>query len=247
MIISEMHLAVKQKLDKTSSLELPSFEPEEIDFWLNDAIDTFIKERIEGLDVTRKGVEENQRRIDDLRTLVWIKDGLSTLTVDNETEYYNPDHTIHSFLLPTENSGEFDNIYFRYLNCNVRVSSVFEEAGFYLVAGTRFNIKRVTADTLEVEIRNPYSPYKMYNKKATPLMYIQGDEIKFVTDRNYTIDTVKLTYIKQPAVVDINTSTNCDLPPKVHSEIVNIAVQKMLENIESGRYQSFSVESTPLN
>ena len=37
MTISEMHLAFKLELDKTSALELPSFEPEEIDFWLNAA------------------------------------------------------------------------------------------------------------------------------------------------------------------------------------------------------------------
>ena len=33
MDIENMHIAVKLELDKSSALELPSFEPEEIDFF----------------------------------------------------------------------------------------------------------------------------------------------------------------------------------------------------------------------
>jgi hypothetical protein len=70
MTISEMHVAFKLGLDKTNSLDYPSFLPEEIDFWLNQAIRRFVKTRYSGLNVKREGFEQSQKRIDDLRTLV---------------------------------------------------------------------------------------------------------------------------------------------------------------------------------
>ena len=70
MTISEMHIAFKLGLDKTNSLDYPSFLPEEIDFWLNQAIRRFVKTRYSGLNVKREGFEQSQKRIDDLRTLV---------------------------------------------------------------------------------------------------------------------------------------------------------------------------------
>jgi len=46
MTISEMHTGFKVELDKTSSLELPAFEPEEIDYWLNLSQIKFVEERV---------------------------------------------------------------------------------------------------------------------------------------------------------------------------------------------------------
>ena len=48
MTISEMHNAIKMEIDKTSSLSIASFENEEIDYWLNQAIMTFINQRYGG-------------------------------------------------------------------------------------------------------------------------------------------------------------------------------------------------------
>jgi hypothetical protein len=70
MNISEMHRSFKLELDKTSSLELPAYEPEEIDFWLNNAIRKFVKTRYSGINSKGESFEQSQKRIDDLRTLV---------------------------------------------------------------------------------------------------------------------------------------------------------------------------------
>ena len=70
MDIEAMHTAVKLELDKTSALELPAFEPEEIDLWLNTAIRKFVKTRYGGNNARNQSFEETQKRIDDLRTLL---------------------------------------------------------------------------------------------------------------------------------------------------------------------------------
>lgn len=73
MTISEMHTAFKVELDKTSSLELPAFEPEEIDYWLNQGISKFVKNRYDGLNSKNKGFEQSQKRTDDLAPLIFRK------------------------------------------------------------------------------------------------------------------------------------------------------------------------------
>jgi hypothetical protein len=70
MTISEAHIAFKLELDKTSSLELPAYESEEIDFWLDNAQRKFVKTRYSGINFKGESFEQSQKRIDDLRTLV---------------------------------------------------------------------------------------------------------------------------------------------------------------------------------
>jgi len=63
MNISEMHTAFKLEIDKSEGLELPAFEQEEIDKWLNNAIRKFVKTRYTEF-------EQSQKRMDDLSALV---------------------------------------------------------------------------------------------------------------------------------------------------------------------------------
>ena len=62
MNITEMHRAFRLGLDKTQSLEYPDFLPEEIDFWLNEAIRAFVKTRYSGMNLKRESFEETQSR-----------------------------------------------------------------------------------------------------------------------------------------------------------------------------------------
>lgn len=70
MTLSEFHTSIKLGLDKTASLSLPHFEPEELDYWINVAIKQFVKTRYSGNNMLGAGFEQIQKRIDDLRTLV---------------------------------------------------------------------------------------------------------------------------------------------------------------------------------
>ncbi len=71
MTISDMHINLKLEIDKTDSLDSVGFETEELDYWLNSAIRSFVKTRYKGSSSARgEAFEQNQKRIDDLRTLV---------------------------------------------------------------------------------------------------------------------------------------------------------------------------------
>ena len=71
MNIQEMHLAVRMGVDKINSMYLDNLLPEEIDLMLNRAQSAFIKQRLNPLGTRYgKGYDQNQKRIDDVRTLV---------------------------------------------------------------------------------------------------------------------------------------------------------------------------------
>ena len=70
MNVTEMHIAVQQGVDKINSLQADSLLSEEIDIELNKNMYRFINTKYGRNNIYRKGFEESQKRIDDLRTLV---------------------------------------------------------------------------------------------------------------------------------------------------------------------------------
>lgn len=225
MTSAQVHNAIKQKTDKTSGLSLASFEDEEIDFWVNDAINTFKKQRYGGLNIKGTSVEETEKRTDDLRTAIGSGVDLGSLTVST----YYPNN--YCFDLPVD--------YEFFLGDEVTIS--------YTDANGVTQTKRVgttptTADRYSVQLRNPFSEHNFYLDYAEPLRLIRDGEIVYITDGNYTITKSYLTYLKQSAVFSLSPVVNIDLPEHTHMEIVNIAAKKMFANIESPSYQTMSNE-----
>ena len=70
MNIQNMHIAVRQGVDKINSLQADSLLSEEIDLELNKNMGKFINLKYGKNNVYGKGFEQSQKRIDDLSTLV---------------------------------------------------------------------------------------------------------------------------------------------------------------------------------
>jgi hypothetical protein len=100
MTINEMHTGVRMEIDKSGTLDSVGFETIEIDYWLNAAITSLVKTKYSGSISTRGAFEQNQKRIDDLRTLV-VETSLTT-----STGTYKP----YSFTATLPSSGP-DDIY----------------------------------------------------------------------------------------------------------------------------------------
>ena len=227
MDIETMHQNVKLELDKTSALELPAFEPEEIDYWLNMAIRKFVKTRYDGLNTKRTGFEQTQKRIDDLRTLIstYTDTSPSASTTFVASGGYSSD-------LPVVGSGVGDQDYWFALaeDVNIVVSTVESRVG----------ITECTLDELRFRLDNPYSEHILHYGSAKPLRIFNADSVELIGDGNYTIDDYHLTYLRMPVTVDnvpVGTA-DCDLPEHTHDEIVKMAASMMLENVEQPRYQS---------
>jgi len=71
MTIEEMHIAVNLGVQKIASFQVDNLLPQEIDHELNNSMNRFIKQRYSPMgNKYRRGFEQSQKRIDDLRALV---------------------------------------------------------------------------------------------------------------------------------------------------------------------------------
>ena len=221
MDIENMHIAVKLEYDKSSALELPAFEPEEIDFWLNNAIRKFGKTRYSGMNVKGTSFEQTQKRTDDLRTLV------ESVTVSSVSG----------------TASDYPNGYRWDLPITGYWFTLSEEANIVVGATeTRVGITECTVDEYRQKIDDPYSEHILHYTLAKPLRIFNGLTVELISDGNYTIDDYHLTYLKAPVTVSLSGTTDCDLPEHTHDEIVKLAVSMMLENIEQPRYQTYQNE-----
>tara|TARA_R110000737_G_C14527075_1_gene476506 strand:+ start:1 stop:1167 length:1167 start_codon:yes stop_codon:yes gene_type:complete len=97
MNVGQMHIAIQQGVDKINSLQADLLLSQEIDIELNKAQIRFINTRYGGNNIYRKGFEQSQKRIDDLRTLVREYSAPTT-----HKEQYNNKIWVDQFKLPTD-------------------------------------------------------------------------------------------------------------------------------------------------
>jgi hypothetical protein len=233
MTIGEMHAAFKLELDKSSALELPSFEPEEIDFWLNMAIRQFVKTRYRGK-TDGAGFEQITKRIEDLKTLVVEYTIVPTVGASfvNKIPYWIA--TLPANLDKWFTLGEEVTISYTKLGDPLTTKTTKTQG-----------VTECTVDTYRSHMDDPYSEHRLHYEEAKPLRLVYQDTVELVTDGNYTITGYHLRYLKKPAKVDSlgdPVVISCDLPEHTHDEIVKSAVNMVLENIEQPRYQSHTVE-----
>lgn len=185
MTISDFHIAFKLELDKTNSLSYPSFEPEEIDYWLNNAIRKFVKTRTFGSNVKRLGFQQDQKRSDDLRTTYTDMNKVLTSVDLVEPNTYQ-------FSYPKDywfGVGE---------TVDIIVTDVLGNNKTYT-----YDVTEATIDNYNAKLENSLAEYRLNNNKAKPIrLYNSDNTILLITDGNYTISNYYLTYIKKPVKID---------------------------------------------
>jgi hypothetical protein len=77
MTITEMHQYFRVGVDKAESFSYPSFEIEEIDYFLNKAQERFIKQRYGINNIKGQGFEQTQKRTDDIREVIMYNNSSS--------------------------------------------------------------------------------------------------------------------------------------------------------------------------
>jgi hypothetical protein len=231
MTAAEMHIAVKMGLDKSEALSLPAFQAEELDFWLNDSVARFIKTRYSGNNYLYKAFEQSQKRVEDLRTLIVETRIVPTLAVN---VYDKP----NSYIVTTAN---FPVNYLFFLNDEVSITFTHSILGTFTTVRT--GVTECTSDSYFTKVSDPYSEHVLHMDNARPLRMFSEKGIELITDGNYTVGYYYMRYIRKPAVVSsTGVVTSCDLPEHTHREIVEMTVNKLIENIESPRYQTHTNE-----
>lgn len=205
------------------------------EWWLNKGLEKFWKTRYSGLNPKSTSFEQDQKRIDDLRTLVstlvYDKDQIIKMTDSKYSVALPDDYVIllgdTSGIQPISDNECWDK----------------DEFGEYIIKYD--DSIESSIETIDKQLKNSLSEHKLKYCKARPLRLIQGDEIKLYTDGQYRISSYTLTYLRRPKHIDIHTNPfdeYVDMPEHTHSEIVKIAAQMYIENQANQRINTHNAE-----
>ena len=243
-----MHTEFKFLMDKADSSAAPIFLETEIDRLLNIAVEKFISKRAFGNNPRRTSFEEDQKRRDDLRTLVTevsidideINDAVGELTEEGKDRY-----------ILTQKPNSFKAA----LPADYR-HAINEEC---LFGNRRVGVTPITHDRYNKIIDDPFNtPNKttVYKLESGRIGSTDFVELIFSNDSSVAIlgAQYRLRYLRNPAVIGPSEETSaanksadtsdisCDLANHTHREIVRMAVVDALETIEQPRYQSSKIE-----
>jgi len=216
MNIATAHIEFKLALDKVSSSSYPELLPEEVDYFLNEAVIRFIKQRYGKNNIYNLGFEEIQKRTDDLKGIV-VTSNIARVIVSGETNTYK------------YNVSSLTPAYMFFIRARVGVTKGTCEEQFN-------SIKIVQQDDLEKLRVDPFNKTSVLE----PLAYFEDGGIYVLQDSTFTIGNLKLTYLRKPTVIVYTNTTSelCELSEHTHKEIIQIAVNIAIENIESRRLQT---------
>lgn len=247
MTIEELHYDLKYKLDKVDSLDTDNILPAEIDWILNEAINLFVKQRYDKNNPKKLGFEGNQKRIDDLKTLV-IKSpsqqpAVVPVNVGNNTYEVKLSSLNYEYLFLVRLTTKLNKT-----NCGYKVVSPEESEH----------------DDLNTVLLN--DPFRKPSFEWQRVPYVFGrssttlddqGSIYLYTDGTFTITEVYPEYLKTPNKVSLGgytyldgsiaTKTECDLPKEAHREIIDIAVNEISRIIDNPNFMQLKSQKLQIN
>ncbi len=215
MLITQMHNEFKLLLDKGDSLDIPNFLSSEIDSFLSMAQDRFVTKRAFGNNVRRTGFEEDQKRRDDLRTLI-----------------------VEAQISPSPNNPNLNKPNGQFINLPDLYRHAINEEAF--INKKRVSVKPITHDRYNKIIDDPFN--KPLNDTVYRLDYGEGSRFELISGEGQTVETYYLRYIRKPGDLSLKDNVSSLLPDHTHREIIRMAVLDALENVEQPRYQSSKIE-----
>jgi len=261
MTVQELHYDFKLKLDKVDSQQKRNLKDWEVDWFLNDAIQVFLNQVVGGNNIRLTGFEQEQRRIDDVRTLVIkspssLQQGLIPITV-NSNLYELPLSELGKD--PITQIKRFD--YYQLIRLRVDIS----KPG---CSNKNISVTQVQHDDLNQSLSSPFHrPSFEWGDVLTVFGASTNgtDEgsIFFYTD-GFDVIRAYPEYIKKPnrvwvgtynsldgkytlPVTPTNPVVNCDLPETTHSRIVDLAVDIATGVIQSPNMLQYTQMKLKLN
>lgn len=195
-------------------------------FWLNQAVDKFVKLRFNTDQVHKTSYEQNEKRRNDLINLYKTTKYTQFIIDDNNPKYDKytvvnyPDDFLFSLnedAIITNNKGE-----------NPYSTSIFE----------------CTSDSFMYRVTNSLTDFHYKYGEARPLRVCTDKGCYLLTDKNYKIKEYVLGYLRTPKKITLSTPFEeyTDFDNITIPEIIKIAAQMYLENTGNPRYNSITQE-----
>ena len=208
-------------------------------YWLNQAINKFVKERFNGNAPHYTSYEQNEKRTKDLHRLYEkvllqekpiASDGVWANRNQYEAQMYTwPSNLLHilneDVVISDKNGG------------NLYDTSIFE----------------CTADNFMYRVTNSLTDFHYKHGKARPLRVRSGEvedgtqTVVLLNDKNYTVQNYWISYLRRPEEITDEDPDNVDVEyndfdDSVWFEIIKIAAQMYVENQSEPRYRTLTNE-----
>lgn len=225
MTITDAHIAFKVEVDKNANnigmSGCPSFLSEEIDYWLYSALLSKISTKFTGNNPLQTSFEGSSKRITDLEKLVKTDKNLDMLPEASTNRVILQDFT------STITVG----------------SDVQERRMFFVSAILHFQGKNAVVKLVSHQDSDRF--LETYTNKPwieNPVATLENDKLVVFVDRAlmpgpYTIDLTYLAYPKRINHEDI-TSGMDEIPEYMQYEVIKLAADMAIDNIESPRVQT---------
>jgi len=201
----ELHIGVNLETQKIGSNINDDFLPEEIDYFLNEAVKDYIKMQYSNIKNEERNVE-SQFVNENIRTLIKTNNLANIVTVS---------------YLPNTIKGDLPNDYLYYIFSRTNSNGTWKNNRKLEPKGIK--------DYIETEFNSPlFREYPLLIEGDSVLV------IGNATDQLSSNDNISFTYVKTPEKIALigNESTEfTSLPEHTHLEIVNIASNKILQII----------------
>lgn len=188
MTVQEQHIDFKRKLNKIDSQKYRNLRPEEIDLYLNEGMEVFIKKRIGLNNIYKKGFESTQKRVEDLRDIhVKAEDDTAQPFTGTEIET-----GVWRFDLAT--LGSVNNKLKYLYKTRIRFRGTQGSCTNKLLDG----IQAQSDDLNEILNSEFYSP--SFEWGEVPYNFA-GNYVYAYTGGDFTLGTILIDYIKRPAKI----------------------------------------------
>lgn len=195
-------------------------------FWLNQAVDKFVKLRFNTDQVHKTSYEQNEKRRNDLINLYKTTKYTQFSIYDNNPKYdkYTVENYPDDFLF----SLNEDVIIINNKGENPYSTSIFE----------------CTSDSFMYRVTNSLTDFHYKYGEARPLRVCTDKGCYLLTDKNYKIKEYVLGYLRTPKKITLSTPFEeyTDFDNITIPEIIKIAAQMYLENTGNPRYKSITQE-----
>ena len=222
MLPQELHKRFKIAIDKEGISTVPSFTAIEIDYWINTAQDRLINLKFTGTNPRRIGIDQDQKRIDDLSRL--YTSSQEELLVTEGSRGYD----VYTMVMPS------DYMHLVSVDAGILIDDKYKEV----------QPIECTLENISSKLSNSLSEHRVHNGDAKPLQVMHSDSIKFYTDKSYVVEYASIVYVRKPSRVIY--SSNVELthfPDYMWDEVISLATRLALSNTADSRYSTYAQES----
>jgi hypothetical protein len=216
MTLQDLHIIVTQGVDNLNAEASDALHEGEISLVLQMMQNSFIREFLR-LNKERKTFESDTLALTDLAKLIEPVSELSPLTQDPKYLVYQLPAN-YRYPIELETITEHDSVEF-----------------------TNIPARIIEQDKLGKVLQNPYSNSHF----LSPVSVVYGSLIKVFLTKKFTVKKAFLTYLRKPEDLTAValSSIISDFSDEVYEIIARKAIQHILENYQSPRFQTNIVEN----